>query len=125
MDAITSLLRDTEILLPGSDAYIEESRTWAAQKNLSPKLVARPADIETLSKLVAALSKTDLDFAIRCGGVGSVSARDVLVSLACFRDFEFDRSSETIVMGAGQTWGEVDEKMAKEAPGYAGESSPV
>jgi hypothetical protein len=45
--------------------------------------------------------------------------QDVLVSLAAFDSFEFDPDNETITIGAGQVWGEVDRKMEEFAPGYA------
>lgn len=65
-------------------------------------------------------NETDLDFAVKCGGCGSVSAKDVLISMAAFNGVEFDESSRTVVVGAGQTWGDVDRKMEGLAPGYAG-----
>lgn len=120
MESVKSLLCEDEVYHPGSTIYLNESLTWAAQKNLHPKIVARPSSLESLSKLIALLSTTDLDFAVRCGGVGSSSARDVLVSLSAFKDFAFDSASETITIGAGQTWGEVDDKMFDQVPGYAG-----
>jgi len=50
--------------------------------------------------------------------------QDVLISLAAYDSFEFDRTTETITIGAGQVWGEVDRKMEEFAPGYAGCGAP-
>lgn len=66
------------------------------------------------------LGRSDLDFAVRCAGMESASARDILVSMAAFDSFEFDRQSESITIGAGQTWAAVDNRMERFAPGYAG-----
>jgi FAD/FMN-containing dehydrogenase len=109
-----------EVITPSSQLYAELTRTWAAQKNLKPHLVVRPKDLNSLSRVIAFLGTSDLDFAVRCAGMGSTSARDVLVSMSAFDGFEFDRQSETITIGAGQTWAEVDNKMDELAPGYAG-----
>ncbi|KAF2808903.1 FAD binding domain-containing protein [Mytilinidion resinicola] len=119
MDTITSLLHPTELILPSNPLYTPLSLVWSAQKNLSPRLVARPASLASLSRLLAALNTTDLDFAIRGGGCGSASASDVLISLDAFSEVTFDRATETVIVGAGQVWGSVDRKMEAEAPDYA------
>jgi FAD/FMN-containing dehydrogenase len=51
--------------------------------------------------------------------------QDVLISLAAFDSFDFDRTTETITIGAGQVWGEVDRKMEEFGPGYAGVALPT
>lgn len=77
-------------------------------------------DLQSLSRLIAFLERSELDFAVRCAGMGSASAKDVLISMSAFDSFEFDEQSETITIGAGQTWAEIDVKMEKFASGYAG-----
>jgi FAD/FMN-containing dehydrogenase len=117
---VADLLSPEEVITPSSPSYVELTRTWAAQKNLNPLLVAQPKNLKALSSLIAFLGKSELDFTIRCAGMGSASAKDVLVSMSAFDGFEFDRQSETITIGAGQAWAEVDAKMERFAPGYAG-----
>jgi FAD/FMN-containing dehydrogenase len=117
---VEELLGIEQVVVPSSPSYAGESRTWAAQEDLNPRLIARPATLESLARLIALLGDSGLDFKVRCGGVGSASAKDVLVSLAAFDSFEFDQTTETITIGAGQVWGEVDRKMEEFAPGYAG-----
>ena len=51
--------------------------------------------------------------------------QDVLIGLAAFDSFEFDQTTETITIGAGQVWGEVDRKMEEFAPSYAGVALPT
>lgn len=125
MDTIKSLLTSDELIDPTLPTYTKESQVWSAQKYLKPQLVARPGSVESLSRLLAVLNDNDLEFAIRCGGCGPASARDVLVSLSAFDKFEFDRANETVTIGAGQVWGEVDQKMEEFAPGYASRSCSV
>ena len=122
---VKTLLETEEVIEPTSKSYAEGSRTWAAYKNLKPQLVVRPKSVESLSGLIAYLNKsTNLDFAVRCGGVGSSSAKDLLISLSAFDGFEFNEKDETITIGAGQVWGTVDQKMERHAPGYAGSAGP-
>ncbi|KAF2497449.1 FAD binding domain-containing protein [Lophium mytilinum] len=119
METITSLLLPSELFLPSDPLYHSLSRVWSAQKELFPRVVARPATLASLSRLLAALNETELDFAIRGGGCGSASATDVLINLEAFSDFKFDKETETVILGAGQVWSSVDRKMEEEAKGYA------
>ena len=121
---IKGLLSPEEILEPDSPSYESESLTWAAQKNLHPRLVVRPTSLDSLSELLASLSKTKLDIAVRSQGFGSSSAKDVLISMTAFDEFQFDREKEELIIGAGQTWGDYYAKMEKEAPDYSGKLGP-
>lgn len=109
-----------EIIEPSSPSYRAESLTWAAQKNLQPRLVIRPKSLKSLSDTLAYLSTTPLDFAVRSQGFGSSSAKDVLISMTAFDEFKFDRENEVVVVGAGQTWEDYYKKMEAVAPDYAG-----
>jgi FAD/FMN-containing dehydrogenase len=116
-----AILEDSEIIPSDSQLYDKETKTWAAQKNSRPKILLRPQSPEQLGRILAYLNNSDLDFAIRSGGVGSSSAKDVLISLSAFNKCEFDSDTETLTVGAGQTWGGVDQALERQAPGYAGE----
>ena len=117
---IKSLLSPEEVIEPSSPSYRSESITWAAQKNLHPRLVIRPTTVESLSTALAYLSKSSLEFGVRSQGFGSSSAKDVLISLTAFDRFEFDRENEVVTVGAGQTWEEYYKKMEEVAPEYNG-----
>lgn len=117
---IKSLLSPEEIIEPSSPSYLSESNTWAAQKNLHPRLVIRPATVESLSTALTYLSKSSLEFGVRSQGFGSSSAKDVLISMTKFDRFEFDREKEDVIVGAGQTWEEYYKKMEQVAPEYNG-----
>jgi hypothetical protein len=75
--------------------------------------------------LLHSLGDSELDSKVRCGGVGSASAKDVIISIAPFDSFEIDRTTEKITIGAGQVCGEVDRKMEEFAPGSAGVALPT
>lgn len=112
------MLTPEEIITPTSPSFTSESIPWAIQKDEKPSLVVRPASIESLSKVLAYLSKANLDFAVRSHGFGSASAKDVIISLTAFDQFELDLDNKVLTLGAGQNWGEYYEKMEKAAPGY-------
>ncbi|KAL2861603.1 hypothetical protein BJX68DRAFT_8885 [Aspergillus pseudodeflectus] len=118
LKTLESLLQANEILAPDSPEYRPYSQTWAAQKQLTPRLVVRPTSVGTLSKVIAYLYSTTLDFAIYGHGFGSTSANDVLVNTSALDDFHFDPHSELVTIGAGQTWVDVYQRMEEEAPGY-------
>ena len=118
-----STLQPEDLIEPSSPSYRSESLTWAAQKNLQPRLVVRPTTFESLSKILAHLSKSPLDFAVRSQGFGSSSAKDVLISMTAFDEFEFDREKEVVTVGAGQTWEGYYKKMEETAPEYNGMSA--
>ncbi|THV67637.1 FAD binding domain-containing protein [Aureobasidium pullulans] len=115
---IHNLLKASEIIDSSSAQYKSESQTWQAHRNLHPRILARPDSLASLSRLVAYLADTDLDWAVRCQGIGDASAKDVLISLAGFKDFSFDAEDESIIVGGGMTWGEVEEKLEEQVPGY-------
>ncbi|KAH8804465.1 FAD binding domain-containing protein [Xylogone sp. PMI_703] len=119
LDRVRAALSPDEILTPDTPGYLEESRTWAVQRNLKPKLLARPKSLESLCKLVAALNGTALDVSVRSQGYGSGSAKDVLISMTAFDSFEYSLDDETVTIGAGQPWSQVDENIDKHCPGYA------
>lgn len=120
LDHLTSLVSAAEIISPTSDQYLSKTSTWAAQKNKHPSLVIQPTSTESLSKVIAYLSTTDLDIAVRGSGYGSASARDVLISMSAFDEFEFDKDKEILTIGAGQPWRDYYQKMEKVAPDYQG-----
>jgi hypothetical protein len=113
---LKSLLTETEIITPTSSSYKEESGTWASQCDQSPTLVLRPRSVQSLSKILAFLNTTSLNFSIRSQGFGNASAKDVLISLTAFDEFSYDAENETVILGAGQTWGDYYKKMENAAP---------
>lgn len=112
------LLKPSEVITPASSNFTSESVPWAIQKDEKPSLVVRPASLESLSKVLAYLSTSTLDFAVRSQGFGSASAKDVIISLTAFDEFDLDLDGAVLTLGAGQSWGDYYEKMEKAAPGH-------
>jgi FAD/FMN-containing dehydrogenase len=116
LEQLKSLLTEAEIITPASSSYKDESETWGSQCNKNPTLVLRPSSVQSLSNSLAFLNKTSLDFAVRSKGFGNASAKDVLISLAAFDEFSYDAENETLILGAGQCWGDYYKKMEDVAP---------
>jgi cysteine desulfurase len=119
LSEIRKLLSGDEIIEPSSPLYAQETRVWAYQRQQNPSLVVRPRSMLSLRTIVQYLYESTLNFSIRSGGLGSSSAKDVVVSMTAFNEVVFNPEDETVLVGAGQTWGEVDRKLAEVAPGYA------
>ncbi|PYI21644.1 FAD-binding domain-containing protein [Aspergillus violaceofuscus CBS 115571] len=115
---LRSLLQADEIITSNSPDYEARAQTWAAQKHARPRLVLRLTSIESLSRVLAFLYRTRLDFAIYGQGFSSASAKDVVVNMSGFDDFHFDAQGEVVTVGAGQTWSDVYRKLADAAPEY-------
>ncbi|KAF2712030.1 FAD-binding domain-containing protein [Pleomassaria siparia CBS 279.74] len=117
--AISSFLDTDEIIEPSTAEYHKNSQVWASHKFKHPQLVVRPKSLESLSNLLKILNDTDVDFAIRGGGCGSVSTPGVLISMSAFDDFVFTKEDETVTIGAGQLWRDIDQKLEEIAPEYS------
>lgn len=59
------------------------------------------------------------DFCIRNTGTGGASASDVCLCMHGFKGFHWDPATETVTLGAGFSWGEVDKLMEEKTVGYA------
>ncbi|KAF1983616.1 FAD-binding domain-containing protein [Aulographum hederae CBS 113979] len=116
METLKTLVTPSEIITPSSPTFPSETSVWAAQRDLKPALVIRPQTTKSLSRVIAHLTNSDLDFVVRSQGFGGASARDVVVSLTAFDAFEFVREEEVVYLGAGQSWGEYYRKMEEVAP---------
>ena len=118
LDKLRSLVSASEIIERDAPGYKEQAAPWSIWADKRPPLVVQPTSLESMSKVVKFLYDSDLDFAIRNTGTGSVSADDVILSTHGFKDFKFDKQAETATLGSGYSWGEVDVLMEKNAPGY-------
>lgn len=113
-------LDQSEVHLPGTAEYAAQSLPWSQHADAKPKLVITPSTLPSLQAVVKTLyADESLDFAVRNTGTGSASARDVILSIHGFKSFSFDAASETVTIGAGLDWSEVEVQMAAHAPGWA------
>jgi FAD/FMN-containing dehydrogenase len=118
LDELRSLVSSSEIIERDAPGYKDAAAPWSVWADQRPPLVVQPTSIESMSKVVKFLYDSDLDFAIRSTGTGSVSAKDVIISTHGFKEFKLDLQSETAIVGSGYDWGAVDALMEKQAPDY-------
>lgn len=122
--ALDAILAPKDIIGPASPNYQSNSETWSLQKNRNPQLVVVPRTLPQLQATLKYLCRaSDIDFAVRSGGMGSSSATDVVISMNAFDEFNFDGTAQTVVVGTGQTWGDIDRKMEEQAVGFTSVSS--
>jgi FAD/FMN-containing dehydrogenase len=120
---LKALLSADEIFTPESPDFVAHSQPFALQKDFKPRLVVQPKTLESLSETVRILGQSSLDFKVRSAGFGSASAKDVILSMAAFDQFDLDLEKEELILGTGQTWGDYYTKMEQTAPEYSGKSS--
>ena len=118
LDHLRSLLPASEVIERDGPGYSDQAAPWSVWADQRPPIVLQPKNLDSMSKVVKYLYDSDLDFAVRNTGTGSVSAKDVILSTHGFKDFKFDKASETVTLGSGYAWGEVDLLMEKHCPGY-------
>ena len=106
---------------PPSAGYGEKTSVWSADGQQAPAIVIEPQHLAQLQAVIKYLYESSLHFAIKNGGVGSTSARDVLLILSNFKELQFSAESESLSVGGGALWSDVDSYMAREAPGWAGQ----
>jgi FAD/FMN-containing dehydrogenase len=120
LEQLKDQLDQSEIHSPGTADYRAQSLPWSQHAEAHPKLVVTPSSLPTLQATVKALYADEtLDFAVRNTGTGSASAKDVILSMHGFKSFSFDAATETVIVGAGLDWSEIEVLMAAQAPGWA------
>lgn len=118
LDKLRSLLPSSEVFEQDAPGYKDQSAPWSVWADQKPTLVVQPTTIESMQRVVKFLCDSTVDFAVRNTGTGSVSAKDVILSVHGFKDFAFDKQTKTVTLGSGHDWGAVDILMEKHAPGY-------
>ncbi|KAF2222272.1 cysteine desulfurase [Elsinoe ampelina] len=119
LDALRALLSPDEVFDQGSNEYEAQAKPWSVHADKNPLLVIAPSSVKSLSIAVRYLYNSNLDFAIRNTGTGSVSAKDVILSTHGFKSFNYDGSTNVLTLGAGLDWGGVDRWMDGNASGYS------
>ena len=122
---LSQLVDPAEVLTSSSPNYISNTQTWSTAKDKKPRLVLRPTTIESLSKIISYLQNTNLNYAVRSQGFGSASAKDVLISLSAFNDFEFNKEEEFVILGAGGNWRGYYDRMEAVAPDWTSMQPPL
>ncbi|HET9737227.1 MAG TPA: FAD-binding oxidoreductase [Solirubrobacteraceae bacterium] len=97
--------------------YDEARAVYNAMIDKRPGMIARPATLEDIAKIVAYAHDEDVPLAIRGGGhngagLGTVDD-GVVIDMSMFKDIDVDPVRRTVRLGGGATWGEVDRATGK------------
>ncbi|RKK85544.1 hypothetical protein BFJ71_g14142 [Fusarium oxysporum] len=116
---LTNQLSPNDLITRDHDDYSRHTATFSANANCQPAVVLIPSCADSLAEMMRFLYKSDLDFHIRGRGFKSPSARDVIVSLLGFTDFDYDAEKKLATVGVGMTWAEAAERMKELDPEYS------
>lgn len=116
---LTNQLSPNDLITRDHDDYSRHTATFSASANCQPAVVLIPSCADSLAEMMRFLYKSDLDFHIRGRGFKSPSARDVIVSLLGFTDFDYDAEKKLATIGVGMTWAEAAERMKELDPEYS------
>ena len=101
-----------QLIGPEDGAYEEARRLYNAMIDRHPGLLARPAGVADVARVVDYARENEILLAVRGGGhngagLGSCDG-GVVIDLAGLNGIEVDPGARTARVGGGATWGEVD-----------------
>lgn len=103
------------------EAFAQKAAPWSVWADRKPQFAVEPQDIETMQAVVKYLyAHNSIDFCIRNTGTGGSSATDIVLSMHGFKELDFDTNDESVVVGAGLSWGELDRLMDEKTNGGYG-----
>ena len=121
VQTLQDIVSSTNILQPGSPNYTKNSIPWSLTYETRTATIVIPESETQLARLVKYLYGTELDFAIRSTGCGNATAKDVIINMKAFSEIMYNHADQTIEVGAGTVWSDVDRELASQAPGRVGE----
>ncbi|KDN44670.1 hypothetical protein RSAG8_05435, partial [Rhizoctonia solani AG-8 WAC10335] len=116
---LTTALSGEKVFKPSNANYaVENQKYWSSTAVLSPACVFVPESSSDVSAAVNIFVKNNCEFAVRGGGhttnpgwAGTNSG--VLVSLSKLRAVEVSKDKQSVVIGAGNRWGDVYAKTGE------------
>ncbi|KAG8743123.1 hypothetical protein FRC11_013997 [Ceratobasidium sp. 423] len=125
-DQLTTALSGDKVFKPSNPNYqIENQKYWSSTAILSPTCVLVPESSSDVSTAVKIFVKNRCEFAVRGGGhttnpgwAGTNSG--VLISLSKFTAFELSEDKKSVLVGAGNRWGDVYAKTGEHNVTVAG-----
>ncbi|KEP48542.1 6-hydroxy-D-nicotine oxidase [Rhizoctonia solani 123E] len=123
---LTSALSGDKVFKPSNTNYaVENQKYWSSTTILSPGCVFVPESSADVSTAVKVFTKHNCQFAVRGGGhstnpgwAGTNSG--VLVSLSKLTTVQVSQDAQSVVVGAGNRWGDVYAKTGEHNVTVAG-----
>jgi len=104
---------DGELILPGAPAYDEARRVWNGIIDRRPLAVLRCVSTADVTAGIGFARANDVPVAVRGGGhnvAGHGTVDDgIVLDLAALNEVVVDTDSRSVRVGAGATWGHVDQ----------------
>jgi FAD/FMN-containing dehydrogenase len=101
-----------QLIGPEDADYAEARKVYNAMIDKRPALIARPADVDGVARVVGFARDHQLDLAVRGGGhngAGLGTVEDgVVIDLSLLKGVQVDPQARTVRVGGGAIWGEVD-----------------
>lgn len=100
------------VIEPEDPGYEEARKVYNAMIDRKPRLIARCADVADVMACVKFGTENGIQLAIRCGGhnAGGLGIWDdaLVIDLSPIKYTRIDPARQTITVGGGCTWGDVD-----------------
>ncbi|KAI4944260.1 hypothetical protein J4E91_008815 [Alternaria rosae] len=98
---------------------LQDSYWSGYQKTLKPRCFFQPHSAEQLGRAVTLCARGQVPFGVKSGGHGHFAGQSsieggIQFDLVKLKTLEIKRSEDTVLVGPGNTWGSVYEKLQKE-----------
>ncbi|ESK82229.1 putative fad dependent oxidoreductase [Moniliophthora roreri MCA 2997] len=118
------------VFFPGSEEYVKDNEHYTQASSQNSTCSVEPESVEDVSTILRIVSSGDTrsPFAVRgaghTGNAGFSSTTGVQISMSRFNGVEYDESSSTVKIGAGQVWSDVYTLLAPSGVSVVGGRVP-
>ncbi|KAF8686571.1 fad binding protein [Rhizoctonia solani] len=115
-----------KVIAPLNPEYvIENNKYWSSRSVLTPSCILVPESSSDVAKALKILVKNNCEFAVRGGGhtanpSWAGTSCGVLISLSKFTDIKVSKDEKSVIVGAGNRWGDVYTETEKYGVTVAG-----
>ena len=106
-----------DVLEPSDEGYDEARSVFNARFDPRPAVIVRCREPDDVVAAVAFARRAGLAPAVKSGGhsyaANTVSDGDLLIDLSAMKEIQVDLQARTVQVGAGVTWGELDQETQK------------
>ncbi|KAI3616345.1 putative fad dependent oxidoreductase [Moniliophthora roreri] len=104
------------VFFPGSEEYVKDNEHYTQASSQNSTCSVEPESVEDVSTIVRGAGHT--------GNAGFSSTTGVQISMSRFNGVEYDESSSTVKIGAGQVWSDVYTLLAPSGVSVVGGRVP-
>ncbi|ESK82230.1 putative fad dependent oxidoreductase [Moniliophthora roreri MCA 2997] len=118
------------VFFPGSEEYVKDNEHYTQASSQTSTCSVEPESVDDVGTILRIVSSGDTQspFAVKgaghTGNVGFSSTTGVQISMSRFNGVEYDESSSTVKIGAGQIWSDVYTLLAPSGVSVVGGRVP-